>query len=206
MNILLVDDHAMFRESMEMMICGFDERFRIWQAEHGKQALEILNERKIDLTLLDLGLPDIHGIDLLQQIQELQSTPVMILSASESPHDMQRCVDLGARGYVCKTAPANQVRRAIIDVMSGRLHLPEIFHTSTMQLQNEMVTVNNITPRQKEILELLYRGKRNKEIANIMDISEATIKVHIRALFLTLGVNNRHSAVQEGLRLRLLTA
>jgi len=204
MNILLVDDHAMFRESMELMISRFDDRFQVWQAGHGEQALEILNGQKMDLTLLDLGLPDIHGIELLEKIQAVQATPILILSASDSLHDMQQCMDLGARGYICKTAPAEHVQRAMTTVLDGRVHLPDALQKSGPRLCDEMEIINAITPRQREILELLQSGGRNKEIAKQLSLSEATVKVHVRTLFRTLGVNNRHSAVQKGLQLRLL--
>lgn len=204
MNILLVDDHAMFRESMEIMLNHFDSSFKLWQAEDGKQTMEFLNQQEVDLILLDLGLPDIYGTELLQQVLAIQTAPTLILTASDDPHDMQQCIDLGARGYICKTAPARQVHQAIRDVLDGKIHLPEILQGSCPQLQEDMDIINNITPRQKKVLELLHQGCRNKEIARQLNISEATIKVHMRTLFRTLGVNNRHSAVQQGLRLRLL--
>jgi DNA-binding NarL/FixJ family response regulator len=204
MNILLVDDHAIFRESMISMLNQCYAQFSIWQAENGKQTLDILRMQQMDLILLDLRLPDITGIDLLQQLHTVQATPILILAASDNPHDMQQCIDLGARGYICKTAPFSQLQEAIRDVMDGKIYLPELLMNSCPQLQKDMEIINNITMRQKKVLELLHRGKRNKEIARKLNISEATVKVHTRTLFRMLGVNNRHSAVQEGLRLRLL--
>jgi len=204
MNILLVDDHAMFRESMEMMLVCFDTHYKIWQAEDGRAALNILDSHRMDLILLDLGLPDIYGVPLLRQIQALQSAPVLILTASDDPHDMQQCMDIGARGYICKTAASQLVHKAIRDVLDGKTHLPEIFQNPAPQLQRDMQVIGIITPRQQEILALLQQGERNKEIARELGISEGTVKVHMRTLFCSLGVNNRHGAVQEGLRLRLL--
>jgi len=204
MNILLVDDHAMFRESMAIILNRLNSEFKVWQAEHGKQALEILDKQKMNLVLLDLSLPDICGIELLKQICAIQETPVLTLSASDDPLDMQQCIDIGARGYVCKTAPASQVHEAIQNVLDGKLHLPEMLQRDCPKRQADMDIINNITPRQQKVLRLLQQGWRNKKIATELNISEATVKVHARAIFRILGVNNRHGAVQEGVRLRLL--
>jgi DNA-binding NarL/FixJ family response regulator len=204
MNILLIDDHAMFRESMSLMLKRFDEGLKVWHAENGKQALDTLNHQKMEIILLDLGLPDIDGMELLQQISDIQDLPVLILTASDDPHDAQRCIDRGARGYICKTAPSNDVHQAICDLMDGKLYLPESIQHKTPEFQQDMRMIAAITPRQKGILQLLHQGCRNKEIARKLNITEATVKVHTRTLFKMLGVNNRHNAVQDGLRLRLL--
>jgi len=175
------------------------------EAESIDKALTILENSCPSIILLDLNLPNTNGIEGLKLIREFRSEiPVIILSASENPFDMQRSIDAGAKGYLKKTELADVILSTINTVLNGETHIPHILQTQSNDIFNKLKVAEKITPRQLDVLKLMHIGKRNKEIADILGVSEATIKVHCRDIFHTLGVNNRHKAVQKAISLSII--
>ncbi|PJA35021.1 MAG: hypothetical protein CO186_08160 [Zetaproteobacteria bacterium CG_4_9_14_3_um_filter_49_83] len=205
MNFFIVDDHPLVRSSIVALLSEYFKRASFLQCGSAEEALRYLRQRKPDIVLLDLSLPGMGGFDAIKAIRDHQAdTAILILSASDNLHEMQRCLDAGANGFVNKTEDGATMVAAIQMILRGGCYIPSALQTLGPVISQELRQVNSITARQKEVLQLMYEGKRNKEIANILQVSEATIKVHCRDLFQQLGVNSRHSAVQEALRLGLV--
>jgi len=206
LNIVIIDDHPLFSSSIVATLTPHYPSTSFDEYRSFNKALPELQKHCPDLILLDLDLPNIHGLDALKQILTLYSDAiVLMLSGSADVLDMQRCLDAGAKGYLVKTESSEQILGAIDAVLHGGIHLPVSLIEATPQLDKQKKVTDCITKRQIEVLTLMQQGKRNKEIANVYEISEATVKVHCRDLFRILGVNNRHHAVQEALRMGLLT-
>jgi len=201
--ILIIDDHPLFRESLKGMLEKIDvdgEGSIVYQAENAMSALTIIEETKdLKLVLTDIDMPGMDGITLLQKLKTLlpEATVVMI-SGSESHEDVQRALKLGAKGFIQKNAETPVLLAALQLVLAGGTYIPPLI----LEAQNNpMPTTNdvtmNLTERQMEILSYLKQGLQNKLIAHELDLSEATVKVHVRHIFSVLGVKNRTQAVQK---------
>lgn len=202
---LIVDDHPLVRSSIASLLPVKFRKSRSTEAASAEDALRMMKHQKPDLVLLDLGLPGMSGTEALKAIQHLYADiPVLILSASDNLHDMQRCMNAGAHGFINKTEPGNILLAAIESVLNGKKHIPVSLQTQYSEVSHRLKQVEMITARQLDVLNQMREGKRNKEIASTLGISESTIKVHCRDIFKILSVNNRHQAVQESLSLGLL--
>jgi len=205
MNVLIIEDHPMFRSSIASLLAASFPQVQCFECATAEDALSHLKQNKTDLILLDLSLPGIGGIEAVNAIRSLWADiPILVLSASESMHDIQRCLELGANGFVNKTEDSKTMVEAIHTILKGQLHIPKNLQGQTSLVAQEIKQGNGITARQMQVLRLIHEGKRNHEIAITLNVSAATVKVHCRDLFQQLGVNSRLSAVQKSLRLGLL--
>ena len=195
----------MFRSSIASLLAASFPQVQCFECATAEDALSHLKQNKTDLILLDLSLPGIGGIEAVNAIRSLWADiPILVLSASESMHDIQRCLELGANGFVNKTEDSKTMVEAIHTILKGQLHIPKNLQGQTSLVAQEIKQGNGITARQMQVLRLIHEGKRNHEIAITLNVSAATVKVHCRDLFQQLGVNSRLSAVQKSLRLGLL--
>jgi len=205
-HILIVDDHTMLRESIAHFLEDVTDDVVVWQAESAKTAFTMLAKKKIDMIMLDLKMPDMDGSTALPMIRKKHAQiPVLMLSASDNPHNMQHCLNAGASGYVEKSESTKTLLHAIHTVLDGNLYIPDALTSHRNEIIEEASRAEKLTTRQLKVLSLLNEGLRNKEIAREIDVSEATVKVHTRDIFRLLGVNNRHHAVWESKRLGLLS-
>lgn len=199
MEILLVDDHSLFREGMSYVLEKLEPEVTILGAANYQQALNYLQQHpSIDLVLLDLDMPGKNGFETLASLTELYPTlPIIILSASNSRQDIQQAIHKGAAGYICKDTPSSTMLNALHLVLSGGIYVPSDFH------HNSTEPSSLLTPRQRDVLTLLVEGLSNKDIARRCDLAEATVKMHVTAIFKSLNVSNRTqaaiSAKQHGL-------
>lgn len=200
MKIILADDHALFREGISHVLKDLDQQVTILEASGVEQALEAARHHAdIDLVLLDLNMPGQNGFEALQTFStEFPTLPVVVLSASESRNDMQRALDLGAMGYISKGSTSNIMLNALRLVLSGEVYVPSYL------LQNKVPEEHSLTQRQLDVLTLMDQGHSNKVIASMLDISEATVKMHVTAIFRELQVSNRTQAVLKAQKLKLL--
>ena len=210
MKILIVDDHALFREGLIHVLDGLAEKIIILEASGCDQALQHVSDNSdIDLVLLDLNLSGIDGFEVLSRCSQQYSTlPIVILSASNQRCDIQRALDSGAMGYIPKDTTSSIMLNALNIIMAGGIYVPQ-----SMALTNECkdfvsITKNkyDFTPRQLDVLALLVDGYSNKNIAQELQLAEATIKVHITSILKTLGVSNRTQAAMATIRLGLTTS
>ena len=187
MKILIVDDHSLFREGLCYVLNKLDKQVDIVQASTYDEAiLTITVNTDLDLVLLDLNLPGKNGFCLLDKIINFNCLlPVVIVSASEQSRDIRRAKAVGAMGYILKSTTSAVMLCALRLVLTGGLYFPSVLSNRKLLL----------TPRQIDVLDLLIEGNSNKLIAARMNVAEATVKMHITAIFKSLGVTNRTQAV-----------
>lgn len=199
MKILVVDDHALVREGLRQVLKGLDPEVLVLEASRCATAFELATlHLDLDLVLLDLSLPDMNGLDALDQFGlRYADIPVIILSATEDSTLMRRCFDRGAAGFLPKSSLSEIMLSALRLVLSGGTYLPPemLAPPSTLQLIPNAGGQLNITARQKEVLQLLVNGWSNKEIARQLELSEQTVKAHVTSILRALDVPTRSRAV-----------
>jgi len=204
MKVLIVDDHALFREGLSHVLLEMDEHVEILGAAGIDSALELANSHMdIDLVLLDLNLPGESGFTVLELFSvRYPATPVVILSASNHHSDIQRSLDCGAMGYIQKDTTSVVMLNALRMILSGGVYVPPIF---TQQKSDGKSTDNKplLTQRQLQVLEMIVLGHSNKVIAANLSLAEATVKMHVTSIMKCLGVTNRTQAALEAKKIGL---
>lgn len=194
MKILIVDDHALFREGLCYVLADLAEEIKTIQASNYHEAVQLLElEPDIDLILLDLSMPGENGFTLLDFCRTQYPTiSVVVLSATKQQSDLVHAIKAGAMGFIPKDSTSKIMLDALRSIMQGDIYFPaSIGHQ--LNTENQGIS-DSITPRQKEVIIKMMAGLSNKKIALEMNISEATIKMHVTAIFKHLGVNNRTEA------------
>lgn len=193
MKILVVDDHALFREGLVYVLDKLESDISIVEASNYEEAVSLLNQYPdIDLALLDLMMPDKDGFTLLNYCRKnFPLVPCVVLSASKEQSDLNRALDSGALGFIPKDTTSKVMLNALRLIMSGEIYIPA---SMNRRLNNNQNTNESLTPRQQEVVAMMMKGLSNKKIASEMGIVEATIKMHITAIFKRLGVSNRTEA------------
>lgn len=199
--ILSVDDHPLMREGIAAMLRNQADLLLVAEAADGREALARFREHRPDVTLLDLRLPDMSGIDTLIAIRsEFPAARVLLLSTFEGDVEIQRALEAGARGYLLKTMPPADLLAAIRDVHAGRRRIP----TAVAARLAEHLGEESLTAREKEVLQQVAGGNRNRDIGERLSISEETVKVHIKHIMEKLGAKDRTEAVALALRRGIL--
>lgn len=206
MHYLIIDDHLLFAGGLAGLLEQTDAGCQTTQArsaEEAEQALARMPEQP-DLILMDLNLPGVNGLTLIRRLQQASVwSPVMMISASESLADARSALDHGALGYLPKSSPPDVLLYAIRQVLNGDIYLPQGWQALIDSQRRELPEIR-LTPRQQEILHLLAQGLSNKVIASELDITENTIKGHLRDVFRLFRVTNRTACLNEVRRLGLL--
>ena len=195
--VLSVDDHPLLREGIAMVINSQPDLTLVAQASTGTEAIQQYRQHQPDVTLMDLRLPDISGIDALIAIrQESPEARIIILTTFEGDVEIQRALEAGARGYLLKNMPPRELADVIRQVHAGRKRIPaEIAAQLAEHMSDE-----NLTARETEVLRHVAGGNRNREIAELLFISEETVKVHIKHIMDKLGAKDRTQAITIALR------
>lgn len=198
--IVIADDHPLFRGALRQALS--DEHFDIEIAEAGSLdevvgAIEAGAET--DLILLDLAMPGVKGFSGLMYLRaQYPGIPVVVISASEDPAVVRRCIEFGASGFIPKSLGAETIRAAIRQVLEGGVWLPEELDLAAADEAGitELVSrLATLTPQQVRVLMMLSEGLLNKQIAYELGVSEATVKAHVSAILQKLGVESRTQAV-----------
>lgn len=211
MKVLLADDHPLMREGVRHVLAQLDEPVAILEAHDYPSLFEQAGAHAdLDLALVDLNMPGLPGIQGVAQFRSrFPDVPLVVLSASESHHDIQRVLDAGALGYIPKASPPAVMLSALNLVLSGGVYVPALMLepdsglTAHDAAEFAALRHTGLTTRQMEVLRLLVQGCPNKIIARTLDLTEGTVKIHVTAIFRTLGVNNRTEAVLAFQRLGL---
>ena len=207
MKILVIDDHALFREGLCHVLNALEEDIRIIEAADCDRGLQHAAENPdLDLVLLDLNMPGQDGFTALQVFsKQYPATPVVILSASTQQRDVKRALDSGAMGYIPKDTTSAVMLNALRLILSGEIYVPYNMAIDEYESQASSPNGSGLTPRQLEVLALLVQGHSNKKIAQRLDLAEATVKMHVTSIFKGLGVDNRTQAAmaaeRQGLKL-----
>jgi DNA-binding NarL/FixJ family response regulator len=208
MKILVVDDHVLIRQAMHGMLKKLRRDVVVLEAPTSERAMQLVADHPdISLILLDLTLPDRDGFSVLTELRQTHpSIAVVVVSAVHDPGYVMKALDLGALGYIPKSAQGDVIMGALRLVISGGIYVPpEILnrHVSPPALDMESSTgIPNhpsdylgLTDRQLDVLGLMMQGKSNKTICRILQLAEPTVKNHVTAILKTLNVTNRTEAV-----------
>jgi DNA-binding NarL/FixJ family response regulator len=204
MKILLLDDHALFRAGLRLLLETLDHHAQILEAGRIAEALEIVAVHPdLQLCLLDLNLHHEKGMDLLGKLKSVSpDVTVVVVSSSDEASLVRACIDAGAMSFIPKSAAPEVLAEALKYVLSGDIYLPHgLFGSETPHHHPSPIS---LSPRQRDVLRGLCRGQSTKSIALDLALSEHTVKDYIAALFQLLAVHNRTEAVIEANRLRLL--
>ena len=195
--ILSVDDHPLLREGISAMIKSQPDMELVAEASRGKEGLERFRQHRPDVTLMDLRLPDMNGIDAMAAIRtEFPDARIIILTTFEGDVEIQRALEAGARGYLLKSMPPKELLDGIRQVHAGKKRIPpEIVAHLAEHLSDE-----TLTAREVEVLRQVAGGNRNRDIAEHLFISEETVKVHVKHVMEKLGASDRTEAVAIAIR------
>lgn len=195
--ILAVDDHPLLREGIATVINNEPDMQLIAFAANGIQGIQQFREHKPDITLMDLRLPDMSGIDATIAIRtEFIDARIIVLTTFEGDIEIQRALEAGARGYLLKSMPPRELVEGIRQVHAGKKRVPaEIAAHLAEHLGEE-----TLTEREMDVLRQIAGGNRNRDIAERLYISEETVKVHIKHIMAKLGASDRTQAVAIGVR------
>jgi DNA-binding NarL/FixJ family response regulator len=197
---LIADDHPLYREALISALQPLFENIDIIQSDGLDSTLDALQQNSdFDLVLLDLNMPGCDNFyGLIRVSQDFPQVPVAVISASDSVEVVSKVMNLGANGFIPKSTPTDIIADALKKIMDGNNWLPVGMQTCIDQsapVINIAKLVGELTPKQFEVLKLLQNGLLNKQIAFDLNITEATVKAHISAVFRKLNVNTRTQAV-----------
>jgi DNA-binding NarL/FixJ family response regulator len=199
MKIIIADDHALLRKGLRDTLEQLGPAVTVVEAEdHDTARARLLEHPDADLAVIDLRMPGMNGAASLSGLGSAAATvPLVILSASESPEEMQDALDHGAVGYIPKSESPAVILNALRLVLSGGMYIPPALLKSMRDARPAAhATAEKLTPRQRDVLQLLVQGKSNKEIARRFELTEATVKAHVTAIFKCLGVSSRAQATR----------
>ena len=195
--VFSVDDHPLLREGIAALINNQPDMTLVAEASNGAEAIQVFKQQLPDVTLLDLRLPDMSGIDILIAIRsEFPEARIIMLTTFEGDVEIQRALRAGARGYLLKNMPPKELLEVIRQVHAGKKQIPPEIATQLLEHMSDEV----LTEREVEVLREVAGGNRNREIAARLFISEETVKVHIKHIMEKLGASDRTQAVAIGLR------
>jgi len=203
MKTLLADDHPLMREGVRQVLSQLEPPVEIIDAhDYPSLFAQTALHADLDLALVDLNMPGFVGMQGITQYRSrFPDIPLVVLSASESPHDIRNALEAGALGYIPKAASTAVMLSALRQVLAGNIFVPACLGDGNGGLHTvvpadfEALQHSGLTARQLEVARLLAQGCANKAIAGMLAMSESTVKVHIAAIFRALDVTNRTEAV-----------
>lgn len=194
--VLVVDDHPLVRVGMATVIDREADMRTVAMAETAAEAVELYRRHRPDVVLMDLRLPGDSGARATAAIcGEFPAARVIMISNYEGDADIQQALAAGAMGYLFKSIVEEELVDAVREVAGGRQYVP---HSVRRRLQEHPADAR-LTTREDEILDLLGKGLRNHEIADVLGISDETVKTHVKSVFRKLGVSDRVEAVREAI-------
>ncbi|AZO09817.1 MULTISPECIES: response regulator transcription factor [unclassified Mesorhizobium] len=199
-NFVIADDHPLFRGALKEALTGIGDVAAIHEAGdfESAKALVVAND-EIDMVLLDLSMPGASGLSGLISLRGIHpSVPLVVVSAHDDPVTIRRALDLGASGFISKSASMEEIRSAVRAVLAGDIAAPagiELGVERDPEISDLIKRLQALTPQQTRVLGMLAEGLLNKQIAYELGVSEATIKAHVSAILQKLGVDSRTQAV-----------
>jgi two-component system, NarL family, nitrate/nitrite response regulator NarL len=209
--ILMADDHVIFRDGLRKLLDGEDDIEIVGEAANGNECVRMLAKLKPDILLLDLRMPDKDGLAVLEEVNfDSLPTRVIVLTAAEDDRDVVRAMRLGARGIVLKQSASDLLVKSIHRVYGGEIWLDNRMTAEVMKAFSKSSDGGPrrdkplLSEREKEIVQLVAQGYRNKEIGEKLFISEQTVKNHLHNIFDKLGVSDRLELALYAIHHRLI--
>ncbi|HEV2223889.1 MAG TPA: response regulator transcription factor [Candidatus Acidoferrales bacterium] len=209
--VLVADDHAIFRDGLRKLFEGTDEVTIVGEASNGNECVRMLAKLKPDILLLDLRMPEKDGLGVLEEINfDSVTTRVIVLTAAEDDRDVVRAMRLGARGVVLKQSASDLLLKSIKKVHDGEIWLDNRMTAEVIDAFKRSAETGQrrdkplLSDREKEIVQLVAQGFRNREIGEKLFISEQTVKNHLHNIFDKLGVSDRLELALYAIHHRLI--
>lgn len=195
---MVVDDHPLMRVGIAAIINARPDMIVVAQAETGEESVKLFQQHRPDVTLMDLRLPGkMGGVEAIATVRSSHPhARFVVVTTYEGDADIHRALEAGAQGYVIKGMPYQTLVEALQKVHAGRRFVPPPVERALASRMPD----SDLSSREMEVLQLLMSGKKNKDIANFLGITEATVKSHVSAILMRLNVNDRTEAVVTALR------
>ncbi len=198
--VMVIDDHSIVRQGLVSLLNTENDLIVIAEGSDGQQAIDLFKQHAPDVTLMDLRMPGIGGVEAINHIRRISpDAKIIVLTTYDGDEDIFRALQAGAQSYLLKGVSFEDLTEAIRMVHAGQKRIP----AAVAERLAERFSVEPLTGREQQVLELIVRGKSNKEIGTALKISEATVKSHINSLLSKLGVSDRTqaatTAIQRGL-------
>ena len=195
--LLVVDDHPTFRMGLVALVESQADMSVVAEAGDGQTAMDLFRQKKPDVVLMDLRMPGLGGVEtILALLKEFPAARVIVVTTYDLDEDIFRAIQAGAKSYLLKDMPREQIIATIRDVYGGKPKLPP----GVLSRLEERSRRQELSEREMEILQLIVRGRSNKEISSALFISEDTVKYHLKTLFNKLGVQDRTEAAISAVR------
>ena len=195
--VLITDDHPVVREGLASIIDRREDMTTVAQAGNGAEAVDLYRQHQPDIVLMDLRMPQMDGVTAICQIrQEAPDARIIVLTTYDGEEDIYRGLQAGAKGYLLKDAPREELLETIRAVHNGQTHIPS---PVAVKLASR-ISQSPLTPREVEVLRLMVGGNSNQEIANALFIAEGTVKAHVNSILDKMKVNDRTQAVTAAIR------
>src|SRR5450432_2498763 len=209
--VLLADDHAIFRDGLRKLLDSDEDMSIVGEAQNGVECIKLLAKLKPDILLLDLRMPEKDGLAVLEEVNfESLPTRVIVLTAAEDARDVVRAMRLGARGVVLKQSASDLLVKSIRKVADGEIWLDNRMTSEVIDAFKKSAEAGSrrekplLSEREKEIVQLVAQGFRNREIGEKLFISEQTVKNHLHNIFDKLGVSDRLELALYAIHHRLI--
>ncbi len=195
--IMIVEDHSIVRQGLVALLRTEPDFVIVAEAGDGRKAIELYRQHQPDVTLMDLRLPQVNGVEAIGRIRiDYPNARIIVLTTFDGDEDIYRALQAGARGYLLKGMTSDELVEAIRSVYAGKSRIP----APVAERLAERMGAPVLTARETEVLHLIVGGNSNKEIASALHISEATVKTHINSLLSKLGVTDRTQAATTALQ------
>lgn len=195
--ILIVDDHPIMRVGIAAIINAQPDMKVVGQAGSAEEAMRLFLVEKPDLTIMDLRLPDRNGVEAIRKIRATSpQASIIVLTTYDGDEDIHQALEAGAQGYLIKGMPHDVLIQALYRVHAGHRYLPRLV-TDALSCR---LPGTHLSQREQEVLQLMFAGRSNREIADELEIKEATVKSHVSVILMRLNVSDRTQAVVEGLK------
>lgn len=199
-HVMIADDHLMVREGIKQILELDGDIKVVAEASNGKECINLLDETKVDILLLDINMPEMNGLKVLQYLKDKKKkVKVLILTIHNEVEYLLKASDIGVNGYILKDSDSTVLKKAILSIVNGESYIqPDLRPLLKKRLSERESSINenddNLTKREIEVLKLLAEGLFNKEIAYTLSISEKTVKNHISNIFKKINVSDRTQA------------
>jgi NarL family two-component system response regulator LiaR len=204
--VLVVDDHAVVRSGLTAFLMAFDDMELVGEADNGLKAVEMCEQLKPDVVLMDIMMPEMNGADATRKIRQMcPQTQVIALTSFPEEDFVQQALQAGAISYLLKNVPADGLAEAIRSAKEGHSTLaPEATQALIHAAAHPAETIRPLTGREQEVLPLLAEGLNNGEIAERLTISRSTVRFHVSNILAKLGATSRAQAVAVAIKHKLV--